>query len=151
MKWQVTDMNDVVVQDVQQSVVKHTAEALFTFSCREVRTSSYRSGMNFCVRVFRLGMAYIGLRAWQKFLNPTSSTMAKGWKSLATILANSSSIALCLAGVNDFCRNYFMELWVVDAGGWAAGWDVEIEAVIADAEGAVVLAPEKAAAVALVL
>lgn len=44
-----------------------------------------------------------------------------------------------------------MELWVVDAGGWAAGWDVEMVAVVADAEGVVVLVPEKAAAVALVL
>ena len=79
MKWQVTAMNDVVARDVQQSVVRHTAEAVFTLSCREARAASYRPGMNFCVRVFRLGRAYIGLRAWQKFLNPTSSTMEKGW------------------------------------------------------------------------
>ena len=37
------------------------------------------------------------------------------------------------------------------AGGWVAGWGVKMEAVVADAEGAFVLAPEEAAAVALAL
>ena len=66
-------------------------------------------------------------------------------------MANSSSIAVCLAGVKDFWRNCFIELWVVGAGGWVAGWGVKMEAVVADAEEAVVLAPEEAAAVALAL
>lgn len=98
MKWHVTDINEVVVLDVQQSVVRHTAWALLTlcfiFSC----VLLYKSGMIVLERVFPLGKTLCWFSSFVNWRNPGSSTMEYGWKSRAIILANTSSKAFCLSG-----------------------------------------------------
>jgi len=71
-----------------------------------------------------------------KLLNPLSSTIEKGWKSFAIILANSSSSLFCCAGVIALYINWLIEVCVV-VGHIPDAWGV-VAAAGAGATGGVV-------------
>lgn len=73
----------VVVRDVQQSVVRHTTEALLTLNIISALMLSYGGGNKLSDSLFLFGKMFDGSRAFTKLLNPLSSTIEKGCKSRA--------------------------------------------------------------------
>lgn len=103
-------MKEQVVLEVQQSVVRQTDGACFTLSCHNARSVSYSLGIVVWDNVFLLGRVYVGFKVLTKLLKPLSSTMEKGWKSVAIILASSSSMLCCLDGVITLGINWLILL-----------------------------------------
>ena len=149
----------MVVIEVQQSVVRHTAVADLILYMTSVLTFSYITGRTFVEIVFLPGRLYDGSRSFENSLKPLSSTTEKGWKSQAIIFTRASSSLLCLNGSIGLVTKLPIEVCCCGLRGLAAAWvvlsaagkvdavDIVAVAVAGPVEEVLLVEPAPAAAV----